>query len=137
MTEKEKTEALDLKRRNQQPVVEPDEIPPVSAGAVEKALDLAFNPTREKIREVTIIDRMQGRLLPQLDVVNTSVEYVLKIAFYRKARQLFLKGLTKRRIAIDGKEAEPQEEYKVRLDEFMKGFTIEKPEPPNLGDEII
>lgn len=60
-----------------------DEARGVSAGPVEKVIELAFNPTREKIREVTIIDRMQGRLFPQLDMVNMMRHYCLEIATYR------------------------------------------------------
>lgn len=56
----------------------------VSAGAVDKVIDLAFNPSRDKIREVTIIDRMQGRLLPQLDVVSVMWQYVIEVASYRQ-----------------------------------------------------
>ena len=56
----------------------------VSAGAVDKALDLAFNPTRDKLREVTIIDRVQGRFFPQLDMINHLRSYCLEIAYYRE-----------------------------------------------------
>lgn len=51
---------------------------------IEKALDLAFNPTREKIREVTIIDRIQGRVFPLLDMINTGREFILEVALYRQ-----------------------------------------------------
>ena len=62
---------------------EPKKSEAVSAGTIEKALDLAFNPSREKLREVTIIDRLQGRLLPLLDLVNLGQQYILEIAHYR------------------------------------------------------
>lgn len=55
----------------------------VSAGPVEKGMELAFNPTREKIREVTIIDSIQAKLLPLLDVTNKVFQYELKVALYR------------------------------------------------------
>ena len=61
----------------------PPDSPGVSAGPVDKVIELAFNPTREKIREVTIVDRMQGRLFPQLDMVNMMFHYCIEIAQYR------------------------------------------------------
>jgi len=63
----------------------------VSAGVVEKALDLAFNPTREKIREVTIIDRIQGRLFPLLDMINTGRSYIIEVATYRQDKDIYKK----------------------------------------------
>jgi len=62
----------------------PPEPPPVSAGPVDKVIELAFNPTREKIREVTIVDRMQGRLLPLLDLTALVWQYVIEVAMYRQ-----------------------------------------------------
>ena len=56
----------------------------VSAGPVDKAIELAFNPTREKIREVTVIDKMQGRLLPLLDIQTLAWEEIIEIAAYRQ-----------------------------------------------------
>ncbi len=82
--------------------------PSVSAGAVEKAMDLAFNPTREKIREVTIIDRMQGRMFPQLDMVNSGRQYCLEIAFHRQ---------------------DPVE--------YERKFDRPRPIPPDLLDELL
>tara|TARA_Y100000310_G_C20410157_1_gene681562 strand:+ start:222 stop:674 length:453 start_codon:yes stop_codon:yes gene_type:complete len=61
----------------------------VAAGAVEKALDLAFNPNRDKIREVTIIDRIQGRLLPMLDMINEGRKFILEIAEFRENPMLY------------------------------------------------
>ena len=57
---------------------------PVSAGAIDKIIDLAFNPSRDKLREVTVIDRMQGRLFPQADMVITARAYILEIAYFRQ-----------------------------------------------------
>ncbi len=79
----------------------------VSQGSVDKVIDLAFNPTREKIREVTIIDRVQGRLLPQLDIIGLVWQYAIEIATFRQ----------------DGNEYERL--YKKKL-----------PTPPNLLDEF-
>ncbi len=85
-TTKSRVDPSKLHRR--QTVPGPSAIPeppaPVSAGAVEKALDLAFNPSREKIREVTIVDRMQGRMFPLLDIINAGQQYCLEIALFRQ-----------------------------------------------------
>jgi len=78
---------LDVKRKSKAKTEEeeiPEEPKPVSAGAVDKIVDYVFNPTREKIREVTSVDRIQARLLPQLDVVELMWKYVIDIAEYRK-----------------------------------------------------
>jgi len=74
----------DLKRNKPEPPPEPKAPPPVSAGAVERVVDLAFNSSREKIREVTIVDRIQGRLFPLMDMVNQGRSFVLEIAQYRQ-----------------------------------------------------
>ena len=86
------------------------ELPPakVAAGSVDKVIDLAFNPTREKIREVTIVDRIQGRLFPQLDMINAGLLYCLEIAFFRQSPT-----------------------------EYEKQFKRKMPKPPNLMDEFI
>lgn len=60
---------------------------PVSQGAVDRVIDLAFNPTREKIREVTIIDRLQGRFFPQVDMINSLRHYCMEIAAFRQNKQ--------------------------------------------------
>ena len=80
----------------------------VSAGAVDKVIDLAFNPTRDKIREVTVIDRIQGRLFPQLDMINLGRAYVLEIALYRQDKE-----------------------------RYAKEFEKDRPTPPNLLEEFI
>jgi len=56
----------------------------VSAGAIDKVIDYAFNPSREKIREMTIIDRLQARLLPQLDLISLQWQYTIEIGLYRQ-----------------------------------------------------
>lgn len=61
----------------------------VSAGPVEKIVEYVFNPTRDKIREVTIIDRMQGRLFPIIDMINGDRQYLLEIAAYREDKTAF------------------------------------------------
>lgn len=85
-TEKIKVNKETLKR--QKPVEEKGEEGerevPVSAGAIDKVIDYAFNPTREKIREMTIIDRLQARLLPQLDLISLQWQYSIEIALYRQ-----------------------------------------------------
>jgi hypothetical protein len=74
---------------------EPVAPPSVSAGPVDRVIELAFNPSRDKIREVTIVDRVQGRLFPQLDMINMMRHYCLEIACYRQDpdeyRRLFKK----------------------------------------------
>jgi len=57
----------------------------VSAGPVDRVIELAFNPSREKLREVTIIDRMQGRTFPLIDTMNSLFLDCVKIAAYREA----------------------------------------------------
>ena len=83
-TVKPKLDTTRLRRRRVEPEDEPQSPPSVSAGAVDKAIDLAFNPSKEKLREVTIIDRVQGRLFPMLDVINLGRQYCLEIAIYRQ-----------------------------------------------------
>ena len=73
-----------VRKRSLPPKQEEPAEPRVSQGSIDKVIDLAFNPTREKIREVTVIDRMQGRLLPQLDIVCTMRDYVIEVAEYRE-----------------------------------------------------
>ena len=76
------------KLKRKKPVDDPqdkgEEPTPVSAGAIDKVIDYAFNPSREKIREMTIIDRLQARLLPQLDLVNLQWQHTIEVATYRQ-----------------------------------------------------
>lgn len=85
--EKPKIDPSKLKRTN--PTVEVEKPEGVSQGVVDRVIDLAFNPSREKIREVTIIDRVQGRLLPQLDLVADMWNYVKEVALFRKDANLY------------------------------------------------
>jgi len=64
--------------------VKKEEPPPVSAGPILKFLEYTFNASDDKLREVTIIDRRQGQLLPQFDVINTTWENIIEVAAYRK-----------------------------------------------------
>ena len=94
-----------------------EETPPekeekVSAGKVDKLVDFIFNPSREKMREVTIIDRMQGRLFPLLDMVNAGRKYCMEIALYRQ------NPIEYRRLALQySKPAQPTPPD--LLDEFL------------------
>lgn len=80
----------------------------VSAGAIDKVIDYAFNPTREKIREMTIIDRLQARLLPQLDLISLQWQYTIEIALYRQDST-----------------------------EYERIYKKEQPTPPNLLEEYM
>lgn len=80
----------------------------VTQGAIDKITDLMFNPTRDKIREVTSIDRTQARWLPQLDVNMDVWAYVLEIAAYN-------------------------DDYEGYQEEYEKDY----PEPPNIYDIFI
>lgn len=65
------------------------EVQSVSAGAIERVIDFAFNPSREKIREVTFINAMQAKLLPQLDIVDAMWQYVIEVAAYRQDSDIY------------------------------------------------
>lgn len=88
---KKKLEKLALKRnRPDKPEIEDFGPAPVSAGPVDKVVEYMFNPTHEKIREVTVIDRLQGRLFPLMDVSNSLFMNCIEIATYRQSRDLFV-----------------------------------------------
>lgn len=63
----------------------------VSAGPIDKVIELAFNPSREKLKEVTIIDRMQGRTFPLIDTMGSLFLDCVKIAFYRQSPTDYVK----------------------------------------------
>ena len=87
---------------------EPEIKPPsVSAGAIDRIVDMVGNPSRDKIREVTSIDRIQGRLLPQLDINDIMWQYLIEISSFRQD-----------------------------ADEYEKLFKKKRPLPPNLIDEF-
>lgn len=57
----------------------------VSAGVVgPRIVDFVFNPTREKIREVTVVNQLEAQLLPQIDVLDTMWQYVIEVALFRQ-----------------------------------------------------
>lgn len=82
-----KLKKLNLRRAerpsDKQVVIKPPES--VSAGPVDKVIELAFNPSREKLREVTIIDRMQGRTFPLIDTMSSLFLDCIKVAAYRQS----------------------------------------------------
>ena len=105
----EKLLKLNVKRSVPQKEPDPVQSPtPVSAGPLDRVIDYAFNPAKDKSREVTIIDRMQGRLLPSLDLINTMWQYALEIATYRQD-----------------------------MERYEETYKREQPVPPNLMDEYI
>ena len=69
--------------------VEVEEADVKVSSPIDKVIDLAFNPSRDKIREVTIIDRIQGRLFPLLDMINTGREFILEVALYRQDAKVY------------------------------------------------
>ncbi len=98
-----------LKRPHKEVVAEEEpKAVAVSEGPIDKIIELAFNPTRDKIREVTIIDRMQGRLFPVLDMIITGRNYILEVAMFRE-----------------------------NATEYRKAFKRERPICPNLLDEFM
>jgi hypothetical protein len=128
-------------RRNKPPVAEIPPEPPAAANALRATIvELAFNPTREKIREVTIVDRMQGRLLPLLDLEAQAWESVLETALYRQDSNLYQKVFSRPRpLPIN-----PIAEYTYRLAQWQKsvaGKNLERAtdialaETENKGDE--
>ena len=98
------------------PKIEVPVEPSVTAGPIDKVIDLAFNPTRDKIREVTVIDRMQGRLLPQLDMLNHLMSYVLEVAEYREDAERYMEKYD-RETPI---QPELVKEYMYRLAQWQK-----------------
>lgn len=75
-----------LKRKRKTPDKDPvaEEQPSVTAGTIEKVVDYAFNPSREKIREMTYINRIQGMQFPQMDAINAVRVNCIAIAQYRE-----------------------------------------------------
>ena len=104
---KNKLNSATLKRTLKEKV---EEVIPasISAGPVDKVIELAFNPSRDKIREVTVVDRMQGRLFPQIDMVNMLLHYCLEISFYRQDKE-----------------------------EYKRKFNRTRPVPPDAMDEFL
>ena len=105
-------------RRSRPPVEEVEEPLPlsVSAGPLDKVIDYAFNPSREKIREVTIIDRVQGRLFPQMDMINYMRHYCLEIAHYRQDPEAYSVAFKRPRPI----PPEPLDEFLFRTAQWAK-----------------
>ncbi len=64
---------------------------PVSAGPVDRIVELVYNPTREKMPEMTVISVEQGHLLPQLGVVRLMWRHVIEIGAFRQDRDEYLR----------------------------------------------
>ncbi len=64
---------------------------PITSGSVDHIVDLLLNPSRDKIREVTVVDRFQGRMFPQMDMCGALMHYVLEVAMYREDSALYRK----------------------------------------------
>ncbi len=99
-----------LLKRSKPPIELKPKVEPlsVSAGAVDKVIDLAFNPSRDKIKEVTVIDRIQGRLFPQLDMIIVGRDYCQQLA-----------------------------QYRLDKDEYVRLYDQEKPISPNLPENLL
>lgn len=87
--------ALNLRRTR--PEDDPDEVEEdttpksVSAGPIDKIVELTLNPTRDKIREVTIVSELQGRLFPLVDTMNCMFTECIEVATYRLSAKLYAK----------------------------------------------
>ena len=116
MPEKPTVDTSRLTKKEKIEIEEEKEPKSVSDSPIGKAIDLAFNPTREKIREVTIIDKHQARLLPTLDVLNLAWLEVIEIACFRQDsgdyERLFKKKKPKPSNLID--------EYMYRVAQWQK-----------------
>lgn len=66
----------------------------VSAGPIDKVIELAFNPSPDKLKEVTIIDRMQGRTFPLIDTMGSLFLDCIKISLYRQSPEDYKKLFT-------------------------------------------
>ncbi len=79
-------------RRRIPPSAEEDSKPksePVSAGPVDRIVDLVYNPSREKIKEMTFISVEQGRLFPQLDIIDLMWQHVIEVAAFRQDQDAY------------------------------------------------
>jgi hypothetical protein len=81
----------------------------VDQGYVKEAMSLAFNPTPEKIREVTIIDKRQAKLFPMLDVISSLMTGCIEIAAYRQNKDKYFELFQK----------EKPDELKSHLNELL------------------
>lgn len=126
-TDRPKIDKSKLKRSKPQTDEEEEYIEDksVSAGPVDKVIELAFNPTRDKIREVTIIDRVQGRLFPLLDTINYMRAYCIEVAIYRMSPTEYKKIYRKDRPS----PPQPLDEFMYRTAQWSKsvaGRNLEK-----------
>jgi hypothetical protein len=99
-------ERLRRNKPKEEVVKKPKEQEDVSAGPVKAVVEYLFNPTDDKIREVTDVDRMQGRLLPQLDVINAAWEYIIEISTYRQDADVY-------KLLYNKEKPEPPDLHKV------------------------
>jgi hypothetical protein len=81
--------ALPNLKRNIPKVAPRPEPPGVAQSPVGKIADYLLNPTREKIREVTVVDIIQGHLFPILDTLNAEWNYVFQVAMYRQNKDVY------------------------------------------------
>ncbi len=69
-----------------------DESVKVSAGPVDKIVDMVFNPSQEKMLEFTVLDRNQTRLIPQLGIIDEMWEYCIEVATCRYDHAAYMKA---------------------------------------------
>ncbi len=91
---------------------------PISNGTVDHIVDLLLNPSRDKIREVTVVDRFQGRMFPQMDMCGALMHYVLEIAMYREDSALY-RQVYKRKHPIS---PDLHEEFLYRTAQWQKSI---------------
>jgi len=115
---KAKIDPIVLKRTQGKRPDPPPPPPSVSAGPVDRVIELAFNPSRDKIPEVTIIDRLQGRLLPQLTLIAQQWQYSIEIAYYRQDSSKY-ESLFHKSVPIP---PNPIEEYMYSLAQWQKSI---------------
>ena len=115
---KPKIDPLILKRTQGKRPDPPPNPPSVSAGPVDRVIELAFNPTREKIPEVTIIDRLQGRLLPQLTLIARQWQLTIEIAAYRQDSNKYFNVYNREKPL----NYNPIEEYMYSLAQWQKSI---------------
>jgi|TARA_Y100000310_G_scaffold76443_1_gene72923 hypothetical protein len=60
----------------------PEEENSTTAGNIGRVIDYAFNPSKDKIREMTNISRLQAAAFPLLDVKTDGLKHCLAIAAY-------------------------------------------------------
>src|SRR3990172_12086863 len=107
----------DALRRVRAPVPKPPPEPPsVNAGSVDKVTDMMLNPSRDAIRGMTIIDRIQGRTFPLMDMVRYGVHYILEIAEYRQDKERYKEKYDRDR----PEQPELSEEFMFRTAQWQK-----------------